>query len=169
MITRLPRDHTTSFSIPFYSRDPNSHYRLTGFIPGSKILKGIHENRKKSLNGKKEKKKKKEKTKQPTGSAIPNQKAPDAFQSQLSVIPFRDPAASDSKDKGLGPTPIFGLFRKKQVFQFGDLHSTQKRIFWQERAIKPSAGNGAPTTQPGHRQRRQGTALPRSRRRPRSS
>lgn len=35
---------------------------------------------------KEEKKKKKAKTKQPTGSAIPNQKALDAFQSQLSYL-----------------------------------------------------------------------------------
>ena len=46
---------------------------------------------------------------------------------------------------------------------------TQKRISWQKGAINLSRGNGAPTTRLGDRQRRQGTALLGSRRRPPSS
>lgn len=69
------------------------------------------------------------------------------------------PEDVDSKDKSLGPIHLSGLFRKTRVFQFEDLYSTQKRISWQERAINPSGGSGAPTTRPGHRQRLQGTAL----------
>lgn len=74
----------------------------------------------------------------------------DAF--QRTVIPFRDPVDADSKDKSLAPTQISGLFRKQKQNRFSSLEictPLKKRTSWQKRAINPSEGNGAPTTQPG--------------------
>lgn len=159
------RSPSTSFLILFHSDILITTTRLPSLSHSSKSLKWIHKSRKNGLNGCCCCCCLSANSNQQTGSAIPNQKTLDVF--QRTVISFRDPVDTDSKEKSLAPTYISRLFRrKKQAFQFGGLNSTQKRIFWQKWAINPSEGNGAPNTRQGHRQRRQGKALSGSRGRP---
>lgn len=113
--------------------------------------------------------KKAAKTKQPTSSTILKQKALDVFQSQLSYLLGAQKTLTPNIS--LWPQHISPDYLGKPRFSNLEICTLLKKASpgRNERAINPSRGNGAPTTSRGDRQRRQGTALPGSCRRPSGS